>query len=132
MWRDEQLALDMLIHARWARDFNTGLTWEEFSTDEMRQFATQRALQVVGEAAWKVSDEYRRAHPEIAWAQIAGLRHRLVHDYTRIDQATVWEIVREHVEPLIAALEPLVPPPPETRSAAGDGTEGGGPGGGER
>jgi uncharacterized protein with HEPN domain len=66
----------------------------------------------VGEAAWKVSEEFRVAHPDIPWPQIAGLRHRLVHDYTRIDLALVWEIVQKHVEPLIAALEPLVPPPP--------------------
>jgi uncharacterized protein with HEPN domain len=85
MWRDDHLVLDMLIHARKARDFNAGMTWERFCADEMVQFATQRVLQIVGEAAWKVSDEYRLAHPDIPWSQIAGLRHRLVHDYTRID-----------------------------------------------
>jgi uncharacterized protein with HEPN domain len=114
MWRDEHLVLDMLIHARKARDFNAGRTWEKFAADEMLQFATQRVLQIVGEAAWKVSEEYRSAHPDIPWPQIAGLRHRLVHDYTRIDLALVWEIMQKHVEPLIAALEPLVPPPPAT------------------
>jgi uncharacterized protein with HEPN domain len=79
----------------------------------MLQFATQRVLQIVGEAASKVSEEYRQAHPEIPWQQIAAFRHRLVHDYTRIDLARVWEIVELQVGPLIAALEPLVPPPPQ-------------------
>jgi uncharacterized protein with HEPN domain len=112
MWRDEHLVLDMLIYARRARDLTAGVTWGRFSTDELLQFATQRVLQNVGEAASKVSQEYRQAHPEIPWPKIVGLRHRLVHDYTRVNITKVWDIVRQDVEPLIAALEPLVPPPP--------------------
>lgn len=112
MWRDDHHLLDMLIYARQARDFNVQATWEQFSTDIMLQYATQRALQIVGEAASKVSEEFRAAHPAIPWEQIIGFRHRLVHDYTRIDLAKVWEVVNTHVQPLIEALEPLVPPPP--------------------
>lgn len=80
MWRDEHLVLDMLIHARKARGFNAGVTWERFSTVELLQAATQYVLQVIGEAASKVSDDYRLAHPELPWKQIVGFRHRLVHD----------------------------------------------------
>lgn len=112
MWRDEHHVLDMLIYARRARDFNAGVTWERFASDEMLQYATQRVLMIVGEAACKVSDEYRAAHPGVPWQQIAAFRHRLVHDYTRIDPARVWEIVQQHIDPLITTLEPLVPPPP--------------------
>ena len=119
MWRDDHLVLDMLIHARQARDFNTGVSWERFSTDTMLQFATQHALQIVGEAASKVTDPYRQAHPQIPWQQIAGFRHRLVHDYTRIDLSKVWEIVQTNLPPLIAALEPLVPPPPPATAPSG-------------
>ncbi|HWL91982.1 MAG TPA: HepT-like ribonuclease domain-containing protein [Phycisphaerae bacterium] len=70
------------------------------------------ASQIIGEAASKISVEYRQAHPEIQWSEIVGLRHRLVHDYTRVDTTKVWEIVQNHIAPLIAVLEPLVPPPP--------------------
>src|SRR6266496_3904224 len=112
MWRDDHLVLDMLIQARQARDFNAGVSWERFSTDVMLQYATLHALQIVGEAASKMTDEYRQGHPDIPWQQIVGFRHRLVHDYTRIDLSKVWEIVQTNLAPLIAALEPLVPPPP--------------------
>lgn len=112
MWRDEHLVLDMLIYARQARDFNTGVTWERFSTDRMLQYATQYALQIVGEAAYKVTDAYRAAHPEIPWQPIATFRHRMVHDYGRVELPKVWDVVQNHLGPLIAALEPLVPPPP--------------------
>jgi uncharacterized protein with HEPN domain len=112
MWRDEHLLLDMLIYARRARQFNTGVTWEKFSSDLMLQHATEYALQCVGEAAYKVSTEYRKSHPEIPWEQIAGLRHRLVHDYPRVELPKVWAIIENHLNAPIAALEPLVPPPP--------------------
>lgn len=88
----------------------------EFENDELIQNAVMHVIQVVGEVATKVSDAFKTAHPEIPWKAIAGMRHRLVHDYTRIDVPTVWRVVQTHLPPLIAQLEPLVPPesPPTT------------------
>jgi uncharacterized protein with HEPN domain len=110
MWRDEHLLLDMLIYARRARDFNAGIDWPRFATDQKLQYATQYALQVIGEAASKVSREFRDAHPEIPWEKISAFRHRLVHDYPRIELPKVWAVIENHLAPLIAALEPLIPP----------------------
>jgi len=110
MWRDEPLLLDMLIYARQARQFNAGVTWSRFAADKQLQYATQYSIQCVGEAAFKVSKEYRQAHPEIPWEKIAAFRHRLVHDYPRIELPKVWAVVEHHLTPLITALEPLVPP----------------------
>jgi uncharacterized protein with HEPN domain len=112
MWRDEPLLLDMLIYARRAREFSAGITWERFSKDRMLQYAMQYALQCVGEAAWKISKEYQAAHPQIPWKKIAALRHRMVHDYPRIELPKVWAVVEGHLPPLIAVLESLVSPPP--------------------
>jgi uncharacterized protein with HEPN domain len=67
-------------------------------------------LQVIGEAAGKISAGLKDAHPEIEWRRINGLRHRLVHDYGQIDMSVIWRIVQSDVGPLIAALESLVPP----------------------
>ena len=112
MRRDEHLVLDMLIYARQARDFNTSVSWDRFSTDRQLQYATQYALQVIGEAGYNVTPEYQAARPEIPWQQIATFRHRMVHDYGRIDARKVWDVIQKHIGPLIEALEPLVPPPP--------------------
>lgn len=60
-----------------------------------------------------MSREFCDAHPEVPWKQIVGLRNRLIHDYTNVDLARVWEVVTEHVPVLIAHIEPLVPPPDE-------------------
>lgn len=110
MWRDDAYLLDMLIYARKARSFSAGAAWQKFAADEVLQAATLHVLQVIGEAAGKVSEHTREAHPEIPWQQIVGLRHRLVHDYPRVELPRIREIVENHVPPLIEALEKIVPP----------------------
>ena len=116
MWRDDACLLDMLLHARRARSFTEGVTLEVFVSDAKLQAATLHVLQIVGEAASKVSAELRRDHPEIEWERIINLRHRLVHDYPRIELPKIWTIVQTQIPPLIAALEPLVPPDPNNPS----------------
>lgn len=110
MWRDEAYLLDMLIAAKDARTFSAGLSWEAFRESSLHQHGIAKALENIGEAARKVSDETRAAHPEIPWEQIVALRNRIAHDYFRLDLVRIWEIVQEDVPALIEMLEPLVPP----------------------
>ena len=86
------------------------MTWEQFEQSDLHQYAVFKAVEILGEAARLISDETRRAHPEIPWLRIAGMRNRLVHEYFRIDLPTVWATVRDEISPLIAQVEPLVPP----------------------
>ena len=110
MWRDDAWLLDMLIAARKAIIYTRGLNAEAFSDNELAQSAVMRVLEIVGEAARRVSQETKDAHPEVPWAEIVGLRNRLVHEYFRIDVDKVWDTVQNDVPALICALEPLVPP----------------------
>lgn len=109
MWRDDAYLLDILLFARRALRFNAGTTWEEFEGNELLQHGTVRALEVIGEAARKVSGEFRDAHPQIPWHEMIGLRHRLIHEYFRIDLRRVWDTVQNDLPKLIALIEPLVP-----------------------
>jgi threonine dehydratase len=118
MWRDDALLLDMLIAARRAREFNNGESWETFTGNQMLQSATQYQLQIIGEAATKVSDDCRAKHNDIPWKQIVGFRHRLVHEYPLIEMEKVWRVVSEHLAPLISILEQIVPPDRSARYAA--------------
>lgn len=110
MWRDDAYLLDILIAARNAMKFRGDLTWEQFRNSSLHQHAIAKALENIGEASRKVSDEMKAAHPEIAWTAIMSMRNRIVHDYFRLDLLKVWEAVTKDVPALIAALEPLVPP----------------------
>jgi len=110
MWRDDAYLLDMLIAARKAVAFSDGFTLDSLRTSDLHQNAIVYALQTIGEAATKVSNEFREQHPEIDWVQMIGMRHRLVHDYRNINVEKVWEALDVGVPVLIEQLEHLVPP----------------------
>ena len=110
MWRDDAYLLDMLLAARKAVAFTQDVTREQFEADERLQFATVRALQIVGEAARGISPEFKDSQPAVPWAAIVGLRHRLVHEYLRIRVQKVWEVICDDLPKLILQLQALVPP----------------------
>lgn len=74
------------------------------------QSAVIRKLEVMGEAAGKVSTAFCASHPEIPWKQMTGLRHRLIHDYGDVRLDIVWRVVRETLPGLVTMLRPLIPP----------------------
>ncbi len=110
MWRDDAYLLDMLLAARKARQFTANVDGDRFRTDEVLQNAVLRLIQIIGEAARKVSPEFRGLHPEIPWQEIVGMRHLLVHEYFRIIPEKIWEVVERDLPSLISMIEPLVPP----------------------
>ncbi|MDZ4168223.1 MAG: DUF86 domain-containing protein [Coriobacteriia bacterium] len=109
MWRDDASLLDMLIWARRAHDFTAQLKQDAFEADQLVQSATVRCLEVIGEAASRVSPAFREGHPEIPWREIMGMRKRLAHEYGHVDLAEVWRAATRDCPQLISQLEPLVP-----------------------
>ncbi len=77
--------------------------------DENLRLALAHLIQTIGEAARRVSDDFRQAHHEISWAQTIGIRHKVVHDYMHVDFDIVWAVATTDLPPLIAQLKPLVP-----------------------
>ncbi len=109
MWRDDAYILDMLLASRKILRYCQGVAWDEFERQEVLQDAVLRLIQIIGEAAWKLSPEYRDSHPDIPWQEIIGMRHRLVHEYFHIDLERVWDVIQNDIPGLISLLEPLVP-----------------------
>jgi len=81
---------------------------QAFETDELIQTYLLHYLQVLGEAAFKVPDDFQQEHPAIPWAQLRGMRHILVHDYFRIDPDVVWAAVETDLPQLKRALLTLL------------------------
>jgi uncharacterized protein with HEPN domain len=102
--RDAALLLDMLLAARDALSFVEGLDESAFLASRLHQNA-----EIMGEAAGKVSDSTRDAHPEIPWRDMTNMRHRLIHGYGDVRLDIVWMVLRDHLGPLIAQLRALVP-----------------------
>ena len=85
---------------------------EEFDRDWVVQDALIRELEIIGEAAGRVSPELNRSHPEVPWKEIMGLRHKLIHDYFTVDLGIVWTTatkdaaeVRPHIEKALEILK---------------------------
>jgi len=75
----------------------------------MLLFAVVQALQIVGEAASRISLETRSAATSVPWVRIVGMRNRLVHAYADIDRDVVWKTVTEEIPALLPMLLPLLP-----------------------
>jgi uncharacterized protein with HEPN domain len=103
---------DMLDAARRVVEFTRGIDFAAYVGDPMRRMAVERALEILGEAARRVSESFRKAHPEIPWRDLVGQRNVLAHDYGEIKQDRIWETATQHAPGLIGMLEPLLPPPP--------------------
>lgn len=76
----------------------------DLGSDLMLQFALVRAVEIIGEAASKVSAETRSSAPAIPWPQIVAMRNRLVHAYFDIDRDILWVTVTEEIPDLVALL----------------------------
>jgi uncharacterized protein with HEPN domain len=72
--------------------------------------ALVKLIEMIGEAPRAISETTKTAHPDIPWVPISNMRNHLIHRYFRIDLQLVWDVVQNHIAPLIAQLEPLVPP----------------------
>jgi uncharacterized protein with HEPN domain len=110
MPRDEAYLLDMLVAARRAAEHAAGLQQPQFEASLLHQDAVMHELQIVGEAASRVSEATKAEHSQIDWNGIIGLRHRLVHDYRRIRRDVLWHVLNSELPFLVEQLNAIVPP----------------------
>ncbi|MBI4419405.1 MAG: DUF86 domain-containing protein [Gemmatimonadetes bacterium] len=109
MGHDDRLTLgQMLDTVRRIRSIVRGQARAAFDADEVRQLALLHLIQLLGEAASRTSAAFRDAHPELPWAQMVGMRNRIVHGYDHLDPDIVWRVAMEDVEPVLAALERIM------------------------
>ena len=75
----------------------------------LQQYAVLKAIEIIGEAAAHISAETKRTHDDLPWADIIGMRNRLVHGYFDVDIERVWRTVQDDLPRLISQIGPLVP-----------------------
>jgi uncharacterized protein with HEPN domain len=110
MPRDEGYLLYMLLAARRVVRSTANITRADFDANDEKRDSVVLQLGNIGEAANKVSEGFRKKHPEIPWGRIIGMRYRLFHDYQRVNWNTVWDVATNDVPRLTGLLEPLIPP----------------------
>ena len=94
----------MLDHALEAVALAKGRTRQDLDADRLLNLSLVRLLEIVGGAAARLSSETRDLYPSIPWADIIGLRNRLIHGYDIVDFDILWDIVNGDLPPLVAQL----------------------------
>jgi uncharacterized protein with HEPN domain len=103
--RDKQRLDDLVEATRRITSYIRGLTYEQFLEDSKTQDAVIRNLQVIGEAAKKLSQPLRKAHPHVPWKEMAGMRDRIVHEYFGIKLDIVWVVVSQELPAVLREIE---------------------------
>ena len=80
--------------------FTQGMTAESLDADILHKHATAYNIQIIGEAVYKLSKEFKASHPDTPWAAIEKMRHILVHDYFQVNMHIMWLVITEDMKPL--------------------------------
>ena len=107
--RDAAYLWDMLSAAREVRDMLQGVSLEKFQTERVVMRATERCIEIIGEAARRVSATTRLSQIEVPWSDLIGQRNILAHEYGQIDHELLYKTATEDVPELIALLERRLP-----------------------
>jgi uncharacterized protein with HEPN domain len=107
--REDRVALlHMRDHAAEVVENARGRSRNDFDNDRMFALAMVKLVEIIGEAAGRISPAMRDSHPSIPWKQIIGTRHRLVHGYDQIDFDILWKIVSVELSGILEQLKAIL------------------------
>ena len=86
-------------------EFTNEVEFFEFEKDKMRKLAVERQLEIIGQAANKISDDTQKIMKSIPWRNIIGLRNKLAHDYGEVLAERIWTISKISISELLKELE---------------------------
>ena len=95
---------DMIDYADKASNFLHGISLKSFKANEEKALAVIRSLEVIGEAARKIPKPVRDKYPQVPWAEITGMRDKLIHDYFGVSLDVVWLTVKNDLPEMSKAL----------------------------
>lgn len=98
----------MLDHAREAAKLLEGKTRDELEGERVLQLALVRLVEIIGEAAARVSKDSQARYQRVPWADVIGMRNKLIHGYDTVDLAILWDTVINELPPLVKTLEQVL------------------------
>lgn len=98
----------MIDAAREALGFVANKTRSDIDSDRLLALGLMKSIEIIGEAASKISRECRLAYLAISWVDVIGMRNRLIHAYTDVDPDVLWETVTNDLPSLISVLEKII------------------------
>jgi len=103
----ELLIDDILESAAKIKRYTSGMSFKQFESDEKTVDAVIRNFEIIGEAAGRLTDDFKAANVQIDWRKIRGFRNRVVHAYFGVDLDIVWNIIQNYLDELIKEIERL-------------------------
>lgn len=103
----ELLIEDILEAIEKIESYTAGLDKHQFTQDDKTIDAVVRNLEIIGEAASRLPEDFKSSHDEISWHQITGLRNRIVHEYFGVDAEIIWQILRKDLPELNGKLKDI-------------------------
>lgn len=85
-----------------------GITEEQFNESDLLSSFVERKLEIIGEAAKRISDEFKKQHSDVPWKKMSATRNVLIHKYDDVDSAIVWDTATQHLLPLKTQVEKIL------------------------
>ena len=104
---DRAYLYDMLEAADRIARFISGKSGEDFENDDLLRSAVERQIEIIGEAARRISPEFRELHGEVPWRPVIAQRHILAHEYGDVQHDLIWRVATVHVPALRIQLNTL-------------------------
>ncbi len=106
--RDSKLLLeDILVATDKIKVYTQGLAFDQFIDDSKTVDAVIRNFEIIGEAANRLSDDFKITYSNVNWFRIRGFRNRIVHDYMGIDYQIVWNIIENDLDNLVLDIKDI-------------------------
>lgn len=87
--------------------FTKGMSYSDFAGDKKTVNAVIRSLEVIGEATKQLPMSFRDNYPDVPWKQMAGMRDKLIHEYSGIDKQMVWQAVKKHIPGILPLIKEI-------------------------
>jgi len=89
-------------------NFISGMGQDAFLSDRKTINAVVRSLEIMGEATKKIPESMKKAQPDVPWKRMAGMRDKLIHEYSGVDLEVLWKTVTEDLPPLRSSIQKLI------------------------
>lgn len=107
--RDPMVAIQqMRDHGKEAMELADGRSRVDLDLDRMLELSLTRLMEIIGEAARRVPDDFRAQYPNVPWRQTTDFRNVLIHDYDTVDFDVLWQIIQERLPPLVDQLQAII------------------------
>lgn len=107
--RNVQLYLQDILEAiKSIGEYTKGLTYADYTADKKTVDAVVHNLEIIGEAANNISNDFTAEHEDIPWQKMIGMRNKMVHEYFGVDQGIIWQTIQVDLPPLLELLKELI------------------------